>query len=77
MAHCVFHPSGLKASEFSAVLNCVMRHGRKWRRYATSDPELLPLLVRIGEAGLGQITMNGLAKQLERQADISSAFTKD
>ena len=72
--HIVSHPTGLKSSGFTAVLDAVAKYGRAWRKHAINEPSLLPLLVRVGESGPGQITLSGLAKQLESSADIASAF---
>ncbi len=77
MFHIVSHPTGLKSSEFTAVLDAVAKYGRAWRKHANNEPALLPLLVRVGESGLGQITLSGLAKQLESSADIASVFARD
>jgi hypothetical protein len=71
MAHCVSHQSGLRASEFTAVLDAIQKYGRSWRTESLRDQAMVPLVARIGAHGVQEITVSGLALQLQSSADLT------
>ncbi len=79
MAHFVWHPGGLCSAEFDAILTLVQLKGRNWREWLAPSAALIGvpaqhhsairgLYARLGYKGIKQITLSGLALQLERNA---------